>query len=143
MAKLGLRTGWAGTFLAAGELIRRGYDVALTSGNTPSTDLLCAPPQGPGFRVEVKSVANPNFVLISRKVLEAQPKPDLFFVVVLVPEDLVKPPKFHVLPHPEVRDLWARMPKTKRDGTPYKSGFEGLNWGDVVKHQDRWDKLPK
>lgn len=142
MATSGLRTGWAGTFLAAGELTRRGFDVALTNGNTPTTDLLCVPPHGPGFRVEVKSVAAPNFVLISRKVLESPANPHLFFVVVLVPADLAKPPAFHVLRHSEAHALWAGMPKTKRDGSTPKAGFEGLNWGDVKKHDGRWDKLP-
>jgi hypothetical protein len=56
----------AGTFAVAAELSRRGYDVALTLGNTPSIDVLCASPTGRPFKVQVKSATAANFVPIGQ-----------------------------------------------------------------------------
>lgn len=137
-------TGWAGALAVAAELSRRGYDATITLGNTPSLDLLCAVPEGPAFKVQVKSLTAPNFVLIPHRMLEAEPERSLFFAVVLVPPpDRDDSFEFYLLSHHEVCALWQGMPKSKKDGGQYKKGFEGLNWGDVKLHRNRWDKLPK
>ena len=135
-------TAWAGTLATAGELSRRGYDVALTLGNTPVFDLICHSPAGVDFTVQVKSLSYPNGVNIQKHVLEAPPREKLLFVFCLVPLDNDRPCRFFVMSHQEVRDIWAGVPKLKRDGSVPTPGREGLNWGFVKPHELRWDKLP-
>ncbi len=136
-------TGWAGALAVAAELSRREYDAAITLGNTPALDLICASPSGKSFTVQVKSLTVVNCVLIPKRMLEENPQPHLLFCVVLVPPaDSDKPVEFFILTHGEVCALWQRMPKVRKDGGAYKPGFEGLNWGDIKPHKDRWDKLP-
>lgn len=135
-------TGWAGALAVAAELSRRGYDATLTLGNTPVLDLLCASSSGKAFKVQVKSLSSPNAVLIQKSMLEATPMDDLYFSIVIVPRVHEESLEFFILTHHEVVDLYRQMPKTRRDGRPYKPGMDGLNWRDVKLHQSRWDKLP-
>ena len=85
MARSKHHTGMAGTFAVGAELSRRGYDIALTLGNTPTIDVLCASPNGRPFKVQVKSAASANFVPIGKAWLEAAPDENLYLFVVLVP----------------------------------------------------------
>jgi hypothetical protein len=136
-------TGWAGALYVAAELSRRGYDAALTFGNTPSLDLLCASPNGKPFKIQVKSLTTGNAVLIQKSLLDTAPQPDLFFAIVLVPAKEEAPMEFRILTHHEVTELWKSMPKVKKDGQPYKPGMDGLNWGVVKPYKGGWEKLPK
>lgn len=129
-------------FAVAAELSRREYDAAITIGNTPKRDLLCTAPSGATFALQVKGARTRNWVLIQRALLEAGPQSDLYLVVVLVPSDTERAFEFHILTHAEACDLYGRQRKVKRDGTPYATGMEGLDWSDVSPHKDRWDKLP-
>ena len=135
-------TGWAGALAVAAEVSRRGYDAALTLGNTPALDLICSSPEGSTFTVQVKSSSSPNWIRISLKYLECHPAPGLFFAVVLVPIDADLPFAFHILTHREVCALYAKQSRTRRDGVPLKPGHEGIGWADAIKHASRWDKLP-
>lgn len=135
-------TGWAGALAVAAELSRREYDAAITLGNTPALDLICASPSGKSFTVQVKSVSSGNWILIRKSMLEQPPKDDLFFAVALVPSNPDRPMEFHILTHAEACAHYGAQRRVKRDGTPYKPGYEGLSWGDVRKHAGRWDKLP-
>jgi len=135
-------TGWAGALAVAAELSRREYDAAITLGNTPALDLICASPTGKSFTVQVKSLTAGNWVLIKKAQLEQEPRDDLYFAVVLVPANDEDPFVFHILTHAEACALYGQQRRTKRDGTPYKPGMEGLSWGQVRPHQGRWDKLP-
>lgn len=135
-------TGWAGLLALAAELSRRGYDAAITLGNTPALDLICSSPGGERFTVQVKSASAANWVRIQRAMLEAKPKTDLFVAVVLVPIATERPFEFHILTHREACELYSRQRRTRLDGQPYKPGFEGLAWSDVRLHVSRWDKLP-
>jgi hypothetical protein len=129
-------------FAVGSELCRRGYDVALTVGNTPTKDLMCESPARRVFKVQVKGTSTKNFVLVQKRVLEAATDDGLVFVVVLVPPDSAEGIQFFVLTHAEVQAAHRAQPKTKRSGDPHKPGFEGMNWGQVVAHESRWDKLP-
>ena len=142
MARTKHHTGWAGALAVGAELSRRGYDAAITLGNTPALDLICSSPQGRTFKVQVKSSSTPNWIRISLKYLECTPTPGLFFAVVLVPLDPDEPFEFHILSHSEVCDAFARQSRTRRDGSPLKPGHEGIGWTDALKHLGRWDKLP-
>jgi len=137
-------TAWAGALAVAAELSRREYDAAIALGNTPTLDLVCSSPGGTPFKVHVKSVASPNWILIQKSMLEnPSPSSTLYFAVVLVPSDPNKPFAFHVLTHKEVCALYAQQRRVRRDGRPYKAGMEGLSWSDVSRHRDAWHKLPE
>lgn len=135
-------TGWAGALAVAAELSHREYDAAITLGNAPALDLICASPSGKSFTVQVKSFSAGNWVLIKKSQLEEKHKDDLFFAIVLVPSDDRRPFEFHILTHVEACALYGEQRRVKKDGTPYKPGVEGLAWGQVKPQQDRWDKLP-
>jgi len=79
------RTQWAAQFLAASELVRRGYAVSFTMGNhTPMADLMVGNPDtGQQFWVDVKGLSAPNsFPIGNKKDLE-----NLFYILVLVGKD--------------------------------------------------------
>ncbi len=135
-------TGWTGTFAAAAELSRRGYDVAITIGNTPHYDLLCASPSGRPLKVQVKSLADSNFVFIQKAFLEMPSDADLYLIVVLVPQASTIPYRFFISSHTETGMLWASTRKTKLNGEPYKAGAEGLSWSTVKSLEERWETLP-
>jgi hypothetical protein len=135
-------TSWAGVLATAAELSRRSYDVTITFGNTPTTDLLAAAPDGSTFRIEVKSASTPNFVPIQRNILESPNRSDLVVVVVLVPRKQEERFRFFIMRHDDVRNAWQTTRKTNKSGEPYKPGWEGLNWGTITPFESCWDKLP-
>ena len=139
-------TGWAGALGVAAELSRRGYDAAITLGNTPTLDLLCSSPEGKPFKIQVKSLSAPNWVLVREKMLVGPPLDDLFFAVVLVPpspKEDDKPLEYHVLTHAEACHFHLQHPTTKKNGEVYKPGMDGLAWAEVRPERDKWGKLPK
>jgi len=136
-------TGWAGALAVAAELSRRGYDASVTLGNTPALDLLCVSPSGTQFKVQVKSLTAGNWVLIRKNTFERCPEANLFFAVVLVPEEHERPFEYHIVTHTEACALYRTQRKARLDGQEYKPGMDGLAWGQVKPHKDRWDKLPK
>lgn len=135
-------TGWAGVLATAAELTRRCYDVTLTFGNTPKTDLVAAAPSGDAFCLQVKSASTPNWVPIQKAILESPVRSNLFFVIVLVPSAPDAHFRFFVLTHAEIQAAWDKVPKTTRAGQPLKPGWEGIGWGAVAPHENAWHKLP-
>jgi hypothetical protein len=136
-------TSWAAALATAAELSRRCYDVTITFGNTPKVDLLGAIPGGKAFKVQVKGISYPNAFFVQKDFFEMETQEDLFLVVVLVPEpEQHQPFRFFILKHAEAKEAYASMPTKRKDGTPYKDGCDGLTWGAVKPHQDRWDKFP-
>ena len=80
-AAKGRQTQWATQFLAAAELIRRGYTVSFTQGNnTPIADLMVGSPSSKLFWVDVKGLSAKNAWLITPK----ESRDDLFYVLVLL-----------------------------------------------------------
>lgn len=142
MKRTSHHTAWAGLLALAAELSRRGYDAAITLGNTPSLDLICSSPSGTPFKIQVKSLSATNWVLIQKAMLEDKPKLDLLLAVVLVPTDAERPFEFHILTHREACEAYAKQRRVRLDGKPYKPGMDGLAWGEVRQHLSRWDKLP-
>lgn len=70
---------WSAVFLAAAELSRRGYSVALTLGpNAPLADLLVRSPQGENFIVDVKGKGRSGRWCVKPK----PPTPNLFYILV-------------------------------------------------------------
>jgi hypothetical protein len=135
-------TGWAGVLATAAELTRRCYDVTLTFGNTPKTDLLAAAEDGSPFRLQVKSASSPNWVPIQKSVLECPVDPHSFYVIVLIPSKEEEHFRFFILTHAEVQAGWAAFPKVKKSGEPIKPGWEGIGWSHVKPHENCWHKLP-
>jgi hypothetical protein len=136
-------TGWAGALGVASELSRRSYDAAITLGNTPALDLICSSSGQKRFTVQVKSNTTKTWVRIRKEALERDPQPDLFFAFVFIPVDSTMPFEYYILTNAEVHEAYRRQVKTKRDGQPYKPGFEGIGWIDVSPHPGGWDKLPQ
>lgn len=144
MSRNKYHTEWAGAFAVASELSRRGFDVAITVGQSPTYDLLCNSSLGVAFKVQVKSLTKPNAVPIQKRIRELMPRNDLFFVVALVPEILDDHPRYFVLTHAEVIQIWQEQPKINpRTGKSYRAGWEGLLWKSITPHENKWDKLPK
>jgi hypothetical protein len=121
---------------------RRGYDVTLTFGNTPTTDLLACAPNGLAFRVQVKSARSPNFVPIQKATLEGPSLTGLVFVIVIVPIEESSGFRFFIMTHREIQAAYKNLPKVTRSGQPYKPGWEGIRWSDITVHEKAWWKLP-
>ena len=134
---------WGAAFAVAAELTRRNYDVSFTIGNTPRVDLLCAVPDGPDFKIQVKGISSANAFWVQKKFFDAPTQNNLFLVVVLVPlNQPEKPFRFFILTHGEAKFAYSHMRKLKRSGEPYKDSETGLNWGEIKNHEGRWDKFP-
>ncbi len=135
-------TSWAATLATAAELARRCYDATITFGNTPKVDLLAATKDGPAFKVQVKGISSENALWIQKSFFDMPTQQDLFLFIVVVPRDIAKPFQFFIMTHEESKKAYASQRTVKRDGSPYKEGHEGLTWGVVKIHKDRWDKIP-
>jgi hypothetical protein len=80
-AAKGRQTQWATQFLAAAELIRRGYTVSFTQGNnTPVADLMVGSPSSKLFWVDVKGLSSKNIWVVSPK----DSREELFYVLMLL-----------------------------------------------------------
>jgi hypothetical protein len=134
-------TASAAVLAAGAELSRRGYDVTFTLGNTRKVDMMCAVPDGPQFKVQVKGISGSNGFYIDRSFFDGEDG-KLFLVVVLVPRlDQDTPFRFFVLSHTDARREFAKMPTHKRDGRLYDKGA-GLNWGSAKPYEAAWGKFP-
>jgi hypothetical protein len=147
MAKLkgaakGRQTQWATQFLAAAELVRRGYTVSFTQGNnTPVADLMVGSPSSKLFWVDVKGLSAKNAWLISPKAT----RDDLFYILVLLsplaekPKDRVAD-RFFILTQPEANDLETDYRKAHPND---KGLIPGFSFSAPIAHEDLWDKLPR
>ena len=138
------RTQWAAQFAVASELIKRGYEVALTMGNHPEVDLMAISPGKTQFVVDVKGLQKQNsWVLKKRRSTQ-----NLFYILALVPKG--EPNKFFILTQDEAikgveLDLegWKARKVAKHgscDETKYVQGFQ-FKYG--VQFKDAWGKLPQ
>jgi hypothetical protein len=141
-AAKGRQTQWATQFLAAAELIRRGYTASFTQGNnTPVADLMVGSPSSKLFWVDVKGLSAKSAWLITPK----ETPDDLFYVLVLL-SPLVENPKkriadrYFVLTQSEANGLEAAYRKTHPND---KGLIPGFSFADAVPHEDRWEKLPQ
>lgn len=133
------QTQWTAQFYVAAELTRRGYMVSLTLGNAPVADLLVVSPDKKHFTIEVKGQASKNFWLIKKIV----PREDLFFILVYLPKNNERP-KFYIMTSEELMEEREKYKKHIESTTgKYRDHTGGINWSTALKHEDRWDKLPK
>jgi hypothetical protein len=130
------QTQWAAQFAVASELCRRGYQVALTLGNHPVTDMMVVSPAGTLFRIDVKGLHSRNGWIIRRREVQ----PDLYYVLAYVPE----PPtqcEFFVLTHAEVAA--AEDAELVRLNRPKSFPVQGMPWRSAMAFRDRWEALPR
>ena len=129
-------TQWAAQFAVAGELCKRGYEVALTMGNTtPEADLMVvAPLRKEMFLIDVKGQSTKSFWRIREKAKRS----NLFYVLAYVP--IGKPNRFFVLPQHELSKL---MKKYEHSGVKFDPRFSGVNWTAPFPYEDKWELLPK
>ena len=137
-------TQWAAQFTVAAELSRRGYRVSLTLGNAKAADLVVESPTGILFDLEVKGLASQNFWLIREDV----PRTHQYFALLLVPRGVpgdaaLKSSRIFLATSQQVmakvvserERCLARRPDWKPSGS-------GLNWGEALEFESRWDVLP-
>jgi hypothetical protein len=129
------RTQWAAQFLAASELVRRGYVVSFTMGNhTPTADLMVGVPEsGLQFWVDVKGLSSNNAWLVKQK-------PDhlnLFYILVRVGDDRGSD-RFFILDQAQLNALLERS-RLAHPNDP----TSGFGWSYPAPFEDRWDTLPK
>lgn len=142
MKRTNQQTSSAAVLAIGAELSRRGYDVTYTMGNTARIDMLCAVPNGNQFMLQVKGISSANAFYVQKSFFEGEIQSNLFLVVVLVPRiGEEKPFRFFILTHGDAVNEFSKMPKTKRSGEPYETGF-GLTWGAIKNYENAWNKFP-
>ena len=140
-AAKGRQTQWATQFLAAAELIRRGYSVSFTQGNnTPVADLMVGSPSSNLFWVDVKGLSSKNAWLISPK----STREELFYILILLSPLVHDPEKrtadrLFILSQSEVGDAEAAYMRAHPND---KGLIRGFGFSGAEPHEDRWDKLP-
>jgi hypothetical protein len=132
---------WAAQFLAASELVRRGYTVSFTTGNnTPDADLMVRSPGDVLFLVDVKGTQGKGAWLVSSK----KRNPSLFYILVYLsplPEEAGtrKPDQFFIL----TQDDAAKASSKYLASHPNDSNkYPGFGWKDALPFEDKWGRLP-
>jgi len=129
---------WAAQFHAAGELARRKYVVAFTTGNTPVTDLLVKSPREKFFQVQVKGQFN-RAQWIIKEVPDAE---NLYYILVYMPKKESEAPRYFIMPSDEVRvRIAAEDRRTKR--AHLKPFPLAMPWRAAEPWRDRWNILPR
>ena len=139
------QTQWAGQFGVAHELSRRGYLVTFTTGNAPAVDLLCQSPSGIAFSVQIKSISSKTSFLFQKSLLKSAK--NRFFVFVLIPELVSKPPEYFVLNNEQFLDLHEEQRQIleesdKKKGKTNRANLLGVNYRVLAKKdfRDAWAK---
>jgi hypothetical protein len=133
------RTQWTAQFLAAAELVRNGYVVSFTMGNsTPLADLMVARQDGsPPFWVDVKGLGADGAWLIRRRPAVTE---NLYYVLVRVGRTRGDD-RFFVLSHRQVGDLIAAQDEIDRAKGLRDIGG-GFPWRGAAPHENAWTILP-
>ena len=134
------RTQWAAQFAVASELCKRNYQVALTLGNHPATDIMVASPGGKQFKVDVKGLYRPNFWMIRLRPLDL----NLFYILAYVP-DRPASNEFMIMTHEQMRDEQIgdlRRYQVKRPEVDETYPVLGITWKYAAAYRDKWSNLP-
>src|SRR5215813_13778391 len=94
----GQKSGLAGEFFVAAELLKRGLQTSLTLGNAKSIDLFAINDKGTRFTIQVKALRSPNYFLID---LERVQDACYYVFVVLNKPDV--PPDYYIVPGCDLR----------------------------------------
>lgn len=135
------RTQWSAQFLAAAELVRRGYIVSFTMGNhTPVADLMVGTQSGEQFWVDVKGQSGKSDWIITPKA----PHLMLFYILVYL-SPLTEPgtprgrDEFFVMTQEEIN---ACEEGYRRERPNNKTSMRGFLFKTAVPHREKWEKLP-
>ncbi len=136
-------TATAAVLALGAELSRRGYDVTFTMGNTAKIDMMCAVPNRPAFKIQVKGISNRAAFFVGEKFFDGNPQSDLFLVVVYVPKiETEGPMEFYILKHEQAQDEFQSLPQKQKDGQDFKAGTSGLTWKSISNYKDEWNAFP-
>lgn len=133
------KTQWAAQFYVAAELTRRDYLVSLTLGNAPVADLLVVGPGGSHFMIDVKGLSSKNFWLVR----EREPKDDLYFVLVHLPQNLGSPEFFIMSSASLMAEVRALREETRTAGKKWVESGAGIKWSTALRSKGRWEALPR
>lgn len=122
-------TGLSGEYFVAGELLRRGFNVAITMGNAKAIDLI-AERRGKTFPIQVKSIYKKKNV--GWPILKSKVKRNHFYVFVNLNGDKLTQPDFFI----------CTASEAKRKIKDYASrGILNMYLVNNDKFKDRWDKI--
>ena len=122
-------TGLSGEFFVAGELLRRGFNVAITMGNAKAIDIF-AEKDGNTFSVQVKSIYKKKNV--GWPIRKSQIKNKHIYIFVNLNGDKQSHPDYYICTAREAR-YWTIDYTT--------SGILNMNLVNNRRFRDRWDKV--
>lgn len=122
-------TGLSGEYFVAAELLRRGFNVAITMGNAKAIDLI-AEKNGKTFPIQVKSIYKKKNV--GWPILKSKIKRKHFYVFVNLNGDKLTHPEFFICSSAEAKR------KIKEYATRGILNMYSIN---NDKFKNRWDKI--
>jgi hypothetical protein len=127
----GQKTGLAGEFFVAAELLKRGLQTSVTFGNAKAIDLLAINDKGAQFAVQVKALRSRSnyFPLDPAKIQSSC----VYVFVVLNKPDVS--PEFYIVPGSEFHSKPDRFGKWFHG---YQK-FPGVHSKDLTEYKDRWE----
>ena len=125
----GQKTGLAGEFFVAAELLKRGLQTSLTLGNAKSIDLFAVNDKGTQFTIQVKALRSVNYFLIDIERVQ-----DACYYVFVVLNRPGVPPDYYVVPGSDLRSDPQKFGKWFAD---YKK-MPGIHPKDLAGYHDGW-----
>lgn len=122
------QTGISGEYFAAAELIRRGFSIAITMGNTKSIDIF-GEKDNKTFKFQVKSIQSKksiSFNLTRDSVIN-----ECFYIFVYLNADTLSPPDFFIMKGLEVVKH-LKLAKSGRD-------WIDLNYLRTKGFENKWE----
>lgn len=140
------KTGAAGEYFVAAELIRRGYVASITLRNTKGIDILVSSEDGSNTRaVQVKASTNHNKSWILSNKAESEFSENLFYIFVNLKSEIERP-DFYIVPS-EIVAKYVKISHASWLSAPSKSGEIRKNsnirkFDDVEeKYLEKWSLL--
>ena len=125
----GQKSGLAGEFFVAAELLKRGLQTSLTLGNAKSIDLFAINDQCTRFTIQVRALRSPNYFLIG---LERVQDACYYVFVVLNKPDVA--PDYYIVPGCDLRSDPSKFGKWFGD---YKK-MPGIHPKDLAEYRNNW-----
>ncbi len=125
----GQKTGLAGEFFVAAELLKRGLQTSLTLGNAKSIDLFAVNDKGTQFTIQVKALRSLNYFLIDLERVQ-----DACYYVFVVLNKPTVPPDYYIVPGCDLRSDPHKFGKWFAD---YKK-MPGIHPKDLAEYRDGW-----
>ena len=126
----GHKTGLAGEFFVAAELLKRGLQTSLTLGNAKAIDLFAVNDKGTQFTIQVKAVRSRNHFPLDPNRIASK---CIYVFVVL--NKLGTPPDYYIVPGV---DFHSRPEKFGKWFHGYEK-FPGVHPNDLPDYKDNWE----